>query len=136
MSKIKTILIASVLFSTGCGIYLTCRQNIIGLNIFKGQKWLEYIKIDLRYNGNPFVYFFLFCFSDMLWYLALLLIQSVIYDPKMLLSKILFYCAVLLPFVLEFLQLFHLIPGTYDSFDLLVYCFTLSIFIIIKKKSL
>jgi hypothetical protein len=132
----KSIFIAVALILTGCLIYATCRQDIIALSVFGKANFLESIKIDIHYQGNIFTYFLLFCLPDMLWYFALLLIQKQFYNKDILLSKILFYCALSLPFVFEMMQYFGTIRGTFDIADISFYLLTLIIFIVLWKQKI
>ena len=130
----KNIFWAILLLLIGSGIYATCRQDVIFLAPFKGTKLMESLKIDICYhNGDVFTYFLLFCLPDGLWYLALLLFQKQFYNAKSLTSKILLIISALLPFVLEFLQYFKVIKGTFDIFDICFYLLILIIFIIVWK---
>jgi hypothetical protein len=116
----------------GTVIYCTCRQNVIFLAIFRGSTLLEAIKIDVQYTGNPFIYFLLFCLPDALWYFALLLLQNNFYDGSAI-SKIIFCFAIILPFILEILQYFDVIYGTFDFIDLIIYLITFLIFLLWKN---
>ena len=125
---------AILLLLIGGGIYATCRQDIIFLAPFRETKFLEFLKIDICYHkGNVFTYFLLFCLPDSLWYFALLLLQMQFYNANVLTSKILLIISVLLPFVLEFLQYFKVIKGTFDILDICFYLLILIIFVIIWK---
>jgi len=132
----KNIYQALSLFVIGSGIYATCRQNVIFLIPLKNTKLLEWIKIDIHYHsGNIFTYFFLFCLPDALWYLALLLIQ-IQFHSQSTIGKFLFYFSVVLPFILEFMQYFGVLLGTFDIVDVSFYLLTLLIFMIWKKEIL
>ena len=115
----KETYIAILLLIVGACIYATCRQDVIFLAPLHNTKFLELIKIDIQYqNGNIFTYFFLFCLADVLWYIALLLSQIQFYN-RSLANKFLFYFAATLPFILEFLQYFKIIAGTFDIVDII-----------------
>jgi len=125
----KDLLIAFLLILAGCLIYATCRQNIIFFHWLGNPKFLDLIRIDIQYKeGNIFLYFFLFCLADALWYMALLLFQKQFYNAESVISKILFYMSVALPFVLEFMQYFGVLPGTFDIADIGSYLLVLLIF--------
>ena len=131
----KCVGIALLLLIAGVGIYATCRQDVIFLTPFQETKLLEWIRIDIQYqNGNIFTYFLLFCFADVLWYVALLLLQLQFYN-RGITSKTLFYVAVTLPFILEFLQYFKIISGTFDIVDITAYLITYLIFLIVWKRN-
>jgi len=130
----KEIYIAILLLIVGARIYATCRQDVIFLAPLHQTKFLELIKIDIRYqNGNIFTYFFLFCFADVLWYISLLLLQVQFYNRSVA-NKFLFYLAATLPFILEFLQYFKIIKGTFDIVDIISYLITFLIFLIVWKR--
>ncbi|MDR0872908.1 MAG: hypothetical protein LBN27_05490 [Prevotellaceae bacterium] len=130
----KCLFIAGVLILAGSLIYAICRQDAIIFHIFGKPDFLDLIKIDIHYNENIFVYFLLFCLPDMLWYMALLLIQKQFYDKSIVISKILFYGSLLLPFALEIMQYFNVITGTFDIADILFYLLILLIFLILWKR--
>ncbi|MDH6303662.1 hypothetical protein M2459_000404 [Parabacteroides sp. PF5-5] len=114
---------AIILFLIGCLIYLTCRQDILLFTYLGDSVFLKKINISIFYDGNPLIYFFLFCFPDFLWYLALLIIQFAFYKTGIV-GKIIFYVAIILPFILEIMQLHDIISGTYDIFDIITYIVT------------
>lgn len=117
----------------GTLIYCTCRQDVIFLLPLQGSELLEAIKIDIHYNGNPLIYFFLFCLPDALWYLALLLLQLAFFE-KGVLNIILFFLAMALPFLLEALQYFGVILGTADVYDVIFYSLILIVFLLWHRK--
>jgi hypothetical protein len=132
----KCTYIALLLLFIGACIYVTCRQDVIFLVPFEGTKFLELVKIDIHYqNGNFLTYFLIFCLPDVLWYIALLLVQMPFYNRDTV-NKILFHFAALLPFIFEFLQYFKVLPGTFDIVDVIFYLLTLFIFLIVWKKKL
>lgn len=120
----------------GTLIYCTCRQDVIFLLPLQGSELLEAIKIDIHYNGNPLIYFFLFCLPDVLWYLALLLLQLAFFEKDNLVSKIFLIGVIVLPFAMEFLQKFRLLSGTFDVLDILFYSLFLILFLWIERKKL
>ncbi len=71
-------------------------------------------------------------FSDICWCTALYLATAVLTELKYLhlSGKIII---LLLPFIIEALQYFHLIPGTFDWFDLLTYGIILMVFMKLFK---
>ncbi len=130
----NNIYIALLLLITGSCIYATCRQDVIFLAPFCKTKFLELIKINIQYqNKNVFSYFLLFCLPDVLWYIALLMIQIPFYNRSAT-NKILFYMAAVLPFVFEFLQYFKIFAGTFDITDIIFYLLTFLIFLIVWKR--
>ncbi len=68
-------------------------------------------------------------FSDIAWCCALYLVTAVLSELKQLhfYDKLLI---LLLPFIIEALQYFHVIPGTFDWYDLLTYGLILIVFVI------
>ena len=131
----KQTIIAIILFFVGALIYAVFRQDIIFIQWFGNAKLLELIKIDFYYKkGNVFAYFLLFCLADMLWYIALLLLQKQFYNSENIFSKIVLIISILLPFALEILQYFKVIQGTFDIIDILLYLFILIIFFVIWKR--
>ena len=130
----KDTYIAILLLIIGACIYTTCRQDVIFLAPLHQTIFLELIKINIQYqNDNIFTYFFLFCLPDVLWYIALLLLQVQFYN-RSLANKFLFYLAAALPFILEFLQYFKIIAGTFDIMDIISYLVTFLIFLIVWKR--
>ena len=131
----SSIFIAVLLLTIGSGIYLTCRQNVIFLAPLQGTKFLEFLKVDIQYEKvNVFIYFLLFCLPDSLWYAALLLLQRQFYNRNVAISEVLCYLAISLPFILEFLQYFKVITGTFDILDVSFYLLTFLIFIVLWNK--
>ena len=130
----STYIAITLLIAGGC-IYATCRQDVLFLAPFR-QAWvLEQMQLNIRYQqGSALSYFFLFCLSDMLWYMALLLLQMQFYRRDNALSKVLFLLSALLPFLLELLQYLNLISGTFDMADICAYLFTLMLFCLLWKR--
>lgn len=90
-----------------------------------------------NYEENSVMYIIKYCLPDMLWYYALLLSQMLfLSDQKGKGTLILFTVAALVPYVLECLQYFKMIPGTFDIIDILVYTLTLISFILCQRKKL
>jgi hypothetical protein len=132
----RNIIIALLFLMLGMCIYATCRQDVIFLAPFVETEWLEMIKITFLHNENLFVYFFLFHLPDMLWYMALLLLQMQFCNVATKGSNCLFTISVLLPFLLECLQYFKAIKGTFDVLDIIFYCLTLILFVLCQRKKL
>jgi len=131
----KSTYIALILLAVGCVFYAVFRQDIIFFSLLDNPKFLKLIQINIHYQeGNILLYFLLFCLPDMLWYMALLLFQKQFYYAGSVFSKILFCLSVSLPFFLEFMQYFGIIPGTFDIADIGYYLLTLLIFLILWKK--
>lgn len=76
---------------------------------------------------------------DILWYQSLLFILYYIYHIKKLFNiSLIYYFSLFLPFILEFLQLPGVIPGTFDWLDLLFYflLFFLNYYCYIRRNKL
>lgn len=129
LSRPKTYLIALSFLVIGASIYAFFRVNIIFFDYF-GDPFIS-IKILLK---DTFLYnIFRYSLPDALWYGALLLIQNNI-ASKHIISKFLFYISVCLPFLLEILQYYRVIPGTFDIVDIIIYLLTLILFLCLRKK--
>lgn len=129
---IKILCISAILLTIGGIIYILFRTPIIAFT----QLNLNYerqIVFDVR---NPFFYFLIFCLPDALWYMSLLLSQLLFVNKKGFVSRLLIYFAVASPFLLEIMQYFGFISGTFDWCDILTYCFTLILFLCLKKHFL
>lgn len=129
------ILIIFILLLAGLIVYALFREPIYALS-WVNYDYLKNYSLDIEYSRNPFLYFVKYCLSDMLWYSALLLSQTLFLTNKNLGTIIIFYVAASTPFVLELLQYMKIIPGTFDIIDICVYAFTLLIFILCLKKQL
>ena len=127
MSCAKRIILAIVSLVLGCLIYLLFRQDILAIYWFGNPKLIEPLRINIGYDGGLLTYCLLYCLSDALWYFALLVLQFLFYDKNIVLSKVLLYITIALPFILEALQYFHIICGTFDILDILFYLTTLLI---------
>lgn len=128
---LRNVIIAGILIVAGSIVYLFFRPNIILFNKLGVTNFLSGIQIEVNVSQNFFVYFLMYCLSDVLWYAALLILASTFYVKEVLVSKILFATMVLMPFVLELLQLARLLPGTFDWYDIVFYCITLIIFVLL-----
>ena len=128
---LRNVITAGILIIAGSIVYLFFRPNIILFNKLGMTNFLSGIQIEVNVSQNFFVYFLMYCLSDVLWYSALLILASTFYVKEVLVSKILFATMVLMPFVLELLQLARLLPGTFDWYDIVFYCITLIIFVLL-----
>lgn len=128
---LRNVITAGILIVAGSIVYLFFRPNIILFNKLGVTDFLSGIQIEVNVSQNFFVYFLMYCLSDVLWYVALLILASTFYVKEVLVSKILFATMVLMPFVLELLQLARLLPGTFDWYDIVFYCITLIIFVLL-----
>lgn len=120
---------AVLLLITGTGIYFFFRTPIIAFTQFHIAPD-EYISSN---TNNPLVYFAVFCLPDALWYMSLLLIQTIFLKEKGWLNRLLVAIAVSLPFLLEIFQYYGLMKGTFDWYDVMSYLFTLILFLCLRK---
>ncbi len=129
---IYILLGATIMLLIGTSIYYCFRMPIMAFDIFH-----IYPKGLLGYNtDNPIIYFFAFCLPDALWYMSLLQIQSLFFEERGWLNRLLVDTAISLPFLLEMGQFFGFISGTFDWWDILTYCITLIVFLCLRKTSL
>lgn len=126
------IITAFALLLVGAIIYLLFRQDAIFVSWIDANI-LQRLRIEMPdyYNGI-FTYVLLYCLPDALWYAALLVLQKP-FVRYGLLNKVLFYICVILPFAMEMMQYFGLIPGTFDWFDILTYFTTLIILLLCER---
>lgn len=126
-----------VLLAGGCAVYLTYRQEIAGLGFMQGSALLEAVKADRgTLAGSAVGRFILFTLPDMLWFAALLTLQTAVAMPRNRPGTIVLLLSAATPFAWEFLQLSGLIAGTFDTVDLAGYSLTLIIIILCQRKRL
>lgn len=124
------ILVSSIaLLIIGAGVYFIFRTPI---RIFEMLGITQYQIVVLE-TQNSFNYFLVFCSSDALWYMSLLLLQTFFLAGKGLVNRLLIVIAIILPFLLEMFQYFNIMCGTFDWYDILTYCLTLILFLCLKK---
>ncbi len=114
----------------GIGIYFVFRTPI---RVFEILGIAQYQIVVLE-TQNPLNYFIVYCLSDALWYMALLLLQTCFLAGKGLLNRLLIIIAISLPFLLEVFQYFDIMCGTFDWYDILTYCLTLIFYLLCLKK--
>ena len=130
----KDIYVAIVLLLAGSLVYLLFRQDIIFLS-WVNRDVLHMFQVPIDNDDNLLVYLLRYCLSDGLWYASLLMSQvSFVQCGRM--NKLWFGVAVALPFLLEALQGWHCIAGTFDLYDIITYLITLLIFMLCKKSLL
>lgn len=129
---ICTILSAILLILAGTGIYYFFRSPIRVFSMF-----------DIAPRGyivstatNPWLYWLIYCLPDALWYMSLLLVQNLFWKEKGWLNRLLIGLAISLPFLLEAGQYFGMLAGTFDRNDIITYCFTLILFLCLRRTSL
>lgn len=121
-NKILYILSGTSIF-TGTLIYIIFRNNVFFLHPFKPWFDNDYI---IRLERNGFTDFLLFNLPDALWAISLLffaLAQR---------HKIILWIALLIAPLMEVLQNFQVLPGTFDYIDLGIYLFISTSFLIIN----
>lgn len=124
------ILVSSIaLLIIGAGVYFIFRTPI---RIFEMLGITQYQIVVLE-TQNSFNYFLVFCSSDALWYMSLLLLQTFFLAGKGFVNRFLIVIAIILPFLLEMFQYFNIMCGTFDWYDILTYCLTLILFLCLKK---
>ena len=124
------ILVASIaLLIIGAGVYFIFRTPI---RVFEMLGITQYQIVVLE-TQNSFNYFLVFCSSDALWYMSLLLLQTFFLAGKGFVNRLLIIIAIILPFLLEMFQYFNIMCGTFDWYDILTYCLTLILFLCLKK---
>lgn len=126
-SIILILTVVCLLF--GAGIYYFFRVPIIAF----AKLHITQVEIQTVNKGNPFIYFLIYCLPDALWYMSLLLVQTLFLKEGGWLNHSLVYVAISLPFLLEILQYFQIIAGTFDWYDMLTYCLTLILFLCLRK---
>lgn len=124
------ILVSSIaLLIIGAGVYFIFRTPI---RIFEMLGITQYQIVVLE-TQNSFNYFLVYCSSDALWYMSLLLLQTFFLAGKGFVNRLLIVIAIILPFLLEMFQYFNIMCGTFDWYDILTYCLTLILFLCLKK---
>lgn len=122
--------ISIILLLIGTGIYFIFRTPIRVFEMI-GMSQYKIVTLDTQ---NPFNYFLIYCLPDALWYMALLLPQIFFFLGKGLFNRLFVVMAIILPFLLEILQHFNIIIGTFDWYDILTYCSTLVLYLLCVKK--
>lgn len=134
MKVTKSAIVAVICIFLGGLIYVFFRQDIMAFRCLSPQM-LDTIKWKVNLNGNGFGYYFLFCVPDALWYSALLLLQLQ-YVRKNIISQVLTWISIMLPFLLEVLQYYGVCRGTFDIYDILSYLIVLILILWIQKTKL
>lgn len=127
MLSTKKIIIAIVSLILGCLVYLLFRQDIVAIYWIGNPEWIKSFGINITTENNSFTYCLLYCLPDALWFFSLLVLQFQFHDNSIILSNILLYSTIALPFVLETLQYCNIIDGTFDILDIVFYLITLVI---------
>lgn len=127
---LRSYLYAGLAIIAGGMIYLFFRPEIIAFKDIL--PYTKHMWLNVR-NTNYFVYFFLYCLPDALWYWALIHLQLAYIQRYRLHNKWIAIVSVLLPFALEIMQYIGLCRGTFDWCDIFTYL-TVLIFTIWKQK--
>lgn len=130
--KIINFIIGTITLLIGGLIYLIFRQDILALQYIKDCEWLKSIRVEIHSNSF-FINWIIYSLPDALWYYSLLSFMFIFYE-KTILSRFLILIAIILPYIWEFSQFFHLLLGTYDNIDIIFYLITLIIFLCFQKK--
>lgn len=124
--------VIALLLLLGLSIYYFFRKPILAFTLFRIAP-CEHIAIN---TSNPFFYFVVYCLPDALWYMSLLLTQTFFQKETGWLNRLLLGIAISLPFLLETGQYYGFVSGTFDRLDIFTYCFTLILFLCLRKTSL
>lgn len=126
------LFLAVICLLAGTGIYYFFRTPIIAF----AKLHITQVEIETINKVNPFLYFLIYCLPDALWYMSLLLVQSLFFEEKGWLNRLLVGTAISLPFLLEIGQYFGFFSGTFDWWDIITYCVTLILFLCLRKTFL
>lgn len=118
----KYLLWSIVCLLIGSLIYCIFRNEVFFLNIINVS-----IETDFVLPPSYLTQFVLYNLSDLLWALALMLFLCT------QTNRIIKLCGLIIPIVMESIQLLDDFPGTFDKIDLLIYCLT-SLYFFIKWK--
>lgn len=124
--------ISIILLLIGTGIYFIFRTPIRVFEMI-GMSQYKIVTLDTQ---NPFNYFLIYCLPDALWYISLLLVQTLFFEEKGRINRLLIGIAIILPFLWEIGQYLGFISGTFDWYDILTYCITLILFLCLRTTSL
>lgn len=131
--RVSVILILVVVcLLLGTSIYYFFRMPIIAF----AKLHITQVETQTVNKDNPFIYFLVYCLPDALWYMSLLLVQTLFFKEKGWLNRLLVVTAISLPFLLETCQYFGFISGTFDWYDVITYCITLILFLCLRKTFL
>lgn len=125
---------AAICLLSGVLVYACAREHILflewigwhGVHYTSHEHWKDWVVYNL---------------PDGLWYIALLLTMDVLRRMSQVsmlgkgLSWGMMVIAILLPYVLEYAQKYHIIAGTFDYADVLTYCITLLLYFVLCKTN-
>ena len=135
MQKSNYILIlAFVMLILGGCIYIFFREEVI-FTSWIPDSWLTILpnysdKID---SDSLLGHVFLYSIADALWYASLLLLDYRL-RSNTLYSQVITLLAISSPYIIELLQLCHIMPGTFDWIDIIIYLLTLISFLLCSRK--
>ncbi|MBQ3576558.1 MAG: hypothetical protein IJA28_03975 [Coprobacter sp.] len=132
MSQRKEYIIALSSLICGCFIYLFFRKNIIGLEVLS----IDTSSLIIEIEHNIVTDIIIYNLPDALWFFSLILFQVQFYKKSNLLSKVILYACIALPFIGEIMQKHNIISGTFDIIDVVLYALVLIIVMIWKRKKL
>lgn len=132
MKQRKEYIIALSSLVCGCFIYLFFRRDIIGLELFP----IDAPSLVIEIKHNIVTDIIIYNLPDALWFFSLLLFQVQFYKKSNLLSRIVLYVSITLPFIWEIMQAYNIIRGTFDIFDIIIYSLVLIIIMVWKRKKL
>lgn len=122
MRKLRKILVVAACCCILVGVipYVIWNQEAIFLSPFK-----RFLPDNFSCDNSLLITIIRNHLADLLWCLALFLIQDALTGCR---ENFLTYIAYVIPFACEFCQLAHIIPGTFDPLDILIYLFILIIY--------
>lgn len=127
-------ILASTMLALGGLIYILFREEVIFTSWLRTTLHINPPICGHIVDGDTIVgYIILFSLADALWYGALLLFDLLLRSDT-LYSRVITLLTTSFPFIFELLQLCHIIPGTFDCFDILTYLLTLILFLLCSKK--
>lgn len=130
-----SLILAAICLLVGIGIYALAREHILFLECI-GWQGVYYT------SKSRLMDWVVYNLPDGLWYVALLLLLDVMGRHSQsnrvgrITSTLMMTIAMLLPFVLEYAQKYGAVAGTFDYADILTYCITLILFIVLCKTKL
>ena len=128
------LVVAFVMLVLGSGIYIFFREEVI-FTSWIPDSWMAVLpnygdKID---SESLVGRIFLYSLADGLWYGSLLLFDLLLRNNTPY-SRVITLLTISLPFVFELLQLCHVMRGTFDWIDIIIYLLTLSTFLLCSRK--
>ena len=122
--KLKYNVCAILCLIVGALVYIVFRNDVLFLKLLG-------VQADVEVNIAPSLLsqFILYNLSDALWALSLMLFLST------QTNRVVRFCGLMLPIVMESMQAFRIVPGVFDFVDLLIYILiSISFYIRWKRK--